>query len=101
MVREFLKDKADIGKLIVIRLSGGASGASVKSGSHAMKLAEEVVATIRKEQRPSMLHLFIAAPNGFTFFLGQHQPVLGPATRAEWDFEGTRSKTYSKGLSLR
>jgi len=101
MVREFLKDKPDIGKLIVIRLSAGASGASVRSGSHAMKLAEEVVATVRKETRPSMLHLFIAAPNGFTFFLGQHQPVLGATTVYEWDFEGTRSKTYSKGLTLR
>lgn len=101
MVREYLKVNPDIGKLLVIRLSNGASGASVKSGSHAMKLAEEIVAIVRREQRPSMLHLFIAAPNGFTFFLGQHQPVLGPAIVYEWDLEGTRSKTYSKGLTLR
>lgn len=101
MVREYLRDKPDIGRLLVTRLSSGSSGASVKSGSHAMKLAEEVVASVRKEQRPSVLHLFIAAPNGFTFFLGQHQPVLGPAIVYEWDLEGTRSKTYNKGLTLR
>ncbi|MER8962110.1 SAVED domain-containing protein [Mesorhizobium sp. M0701] len=101
MVREFLKAKPEIGKLVVVRLAGGASGASVKSGSHAVKLAEEVVTTVRNEPGPSMLHLFIAAPNGFTFFLGQHQAVLGAATVYEWDFEGTRSKTYSKGLTLR
>jgi hypothetical protein len=47
-----------------------------------------------------MLHLFIAAPNGFTFFLGQHQPVLGPTIIYEWDLEGVRSKSYCKGLTL-
>lgn len=100
MVREFLTDKPEIGKLIVVKLSAGASGASVRSGAHAMKLAEEVVATVRKQPRTPMLHLFIAAPNGFTFFLGQHHPVLGAATVYEWDFEGSRSKTYSRGLAL-
>ena len=35
----------------------------------------------------------IAAPNGFTFFLGEHQNVLGPTTLYEWDLEGTRSKS--------
>jgi hypothetical protein len=100
MVRDYLKGEAEISGLIVVRLSGGASGASVKSGSHAMKLVEEVVAAIRREPRPPMLHLFVAAPNGFTFFLGQNQPALGPTTVYEWDFEGTRSKTYNKGLTL-
>jgi len=101
MVREFVQGTPEIGNLVVARLSSGASGASVKSGSHAMKLAEDIVSIIRTERRPPMLHLFIAAPNGFTFFLGQHQAVLGPTTIYEWDFEGTRSKTYSKGLTLR
>lgn len=101
MVHAFLTSQPAIGRLIVAGLAGGASGGSVKSGSHAMKLAEDTVAAIRKEPRSAMLHLFIAAPNGFTFFLGQHQPVLGPATLYEWDFEGTRSGTYSKGLTLR
>lgn len=101
MVREFLKEQPEIGKLLVIMPSAGASGASVKSGSHAMKLAEEIVAIIRREKRAPMLHFFIAAPNGFTFFLGQHQQVLGSSAVYEWDFEGIRSRTYCKGLTLR
>lgn len=101
MVRAFLKGHAEVGRLIVTTLSSGPSGGSVKSGSHAVKLAEDIVAAIRNEPRSPMLHLFVAAPNGFTFFLGQHQPVTGPTTVYEWDLEGTRSKTYSKGLTLR
>jgi SMODS-associated and fused to various effectors sensor domain len=49
----------------------------------------------------TMPYFFIAAPNGFTFFLGQHEPALGPAAIYEWDFEGTRSKSYVRGLTLK
>jgi SMODS-associated and fused to various effectors sensor domain len=92
MVRDFVKERLEIGTLLLVSLSGGASGASVKSGSHAMKIAEEVVAFVRRaKQQASMLHFFIAAPNGFTFFLGQHQQAMGPSNVYEWDFEGSRS----------
>jgi hypothetical protein len=66
-----------------------------------MALAESLVAAIRREPVSPMLHLFVAAPNGFTFFLGQHQTVIGSTTVYEWDFEGKRSRTYSNGLVLR
>jgi hypothetical protein len=56
-----------------------------------MKLTEDIVATIRNEPRSPMLHLFVASPNGFTFFLGQHEPALGLTTVYDWDLEGTRS----------
>jgi len=101
MVREHLKGHPEVGRLIIAGVHGGSSGGSVKSGSHAMVLAEGIVAAIRRQPSTPMLHLFIAAPNGFTFFLGQHQPVMGSTTTYEWDFEGKRSRTYSKGLVLR
>lgn len=100
-VREYLKGQPNIGKLMLVKLSADASGASVKSGSHAMKLAEDIVAKINEHDRRPMLHFFIAAPNGFTFFLGQQQQVLGPSTLYEWDFEGKRSRTYTTGLIFR
>jgi hypothetical protein len=65
-----------------------------------MKIAEEVVALVRRAKKSSMLHFFIAAPNGFTFFLGQHQQAMGPSTVYEWDFEGVRNSSYVKGLSV-
>lgn len=100
-VREYLKGRPEIGRLVVAGVQGGASGGSVRSGSHAMALAEGLVAAVRREPPTPMLHLFVAAPNGFTFFLGQHQTVIGSTTVYEWDFEGKRSRTYSKGLILR
>lgn len=100
MVRDYVRTIAGVGKLLVVTLTTGPSGASVECGAHAMKLAEAIVAAIRREPRSSMTHFFIAAPNGFTFFLGQHRRAIGPSTVYEWDFEGERSGTYSPGLVL-
>jgi hypothetical protein len=42
----------------------------------------------------------MAAPNGFAFFLGQNQAVLGASSVYEFDFEGKRGKSYRLGLSV-
>ena len=67
-------------------------------------LAESVVKQLRKvrEQGAGVgrVHLFVAGPNSFTFFLGQHQQALGPVSSYEWDFDGRRGGGYSLGLSV-
>lgn len=100
MVRDYLQTVADVGKLLVVTLATGPSGVGVQCGAHAMKLAETIIAAIRREPRRPMTHFFIAAPNGFTFFLGQHRQAIGPSTVYEWDFEGKCSGSYSPGLLL-
>nr|WP_200985167.1 SAVED domain-containing protein [Rhizobium rhizogenes]QCL10072.1 hypothetical protein pC5.8d_769 [Rhizobium rhizogenes] len=101
MVTGYLRSRPDIGALLAVTLDkGSASGASVKSGSHAMMLAEAVAAAVRREKRGSILHVFIAAPNGFTFFLGQQQQVLGRTVVYEWDHDGPRGTGYSEGITV-
>ena len=46
------------------------------------------------------LHVFIAGPNAFAFFLGQHRQALGPFVVYEWDFDRQRGGGYSLGLML-
>jgi SMODS-associated and fused to various effectors sensor domain len=41
-----------------------------------------------------MAHLFIAAPNAFTFFLGQRQTALGSVRLYEFDFDGGDARRY-------
>ncbi|WP_146749868.1 SAVED domain-containing protein, partial [Paraburkholderia bryophila] len=75
---------------------------STTCGQHAFDLAEALALQInqnRIQSRPA-LHLFIAAPNAFTFFFGQRQPGLGKATLYEYDFEGTNGGGYTPSLSL-
>lgn len=89
-----------VGSMVSVGLEGGPSFMAVKNGSHAAKLAEAVSAHVRKLEGRGRVHLFIAGPNGFTFFLGQHHRVMRPVTLYEWDFEGLRDRGYSEGLTL-
>ncbi|MCB1461682.1 MAG: SAVED domain-containing protein, partial [Nitratireductor sp.] len=53
---------------------------------------------LRRFGRDARVHLFIAGPDGFTFFLGQNHKSFGPSTVYEWDFEGPRSGGFCPPL---
>jgi len=91
-----------VSSLLIARPTCGAGARSVVCGQHAFDLAEALALQInqtRNVNRPP-LHLFIAAPNTFTFFLGQRQPSLGETTMYEYDFEGANGGGYKASLSL-
>ncbi|NIE63151.1 SAVED domain-containing protein [Burkholderia sp. Ax-1719] len=92
----------NVGTLLIARPNGGSSTKSVVCGQHAFELAESLAAhvkSMRTNLRPGC-HVFIAAPNAFTFFLGQRRPSLGAVTLYEYDFEGMRSGGYEASLTL-
>ena len=102
-VRAFASARAPaIGRILHCRPRGGASQQSVVCGRHAWMLAESAVRQIRRRHDSGSAkgrsHLFIAGPNAFTFFLGQHQQALGPVSSYEWDFDGQRGGGYSLSL---
>lgn len=90
------------GVRLVATMSGGASNSAVKNGRHAWRLCEELVRHLRLAGAGPggpHVHLFIAAPNAFTFYLGQHSRALGPVTTYEFDFDGDRGGGYAPGFS--
>lgn len=92
----------EVSSLLIARPTCGAGARSVMCGQHAFDLAEALALQINERRighRPP-LHLFIAAPNAFTFFLGQRQPGLGKTTLYEYDFEGANGGGYKPSLSL-
>lgn len=100
-VAEHISNMPEVGKLLVGKFPTSASQRSVRSGAHAAALAEGIATRIRAAGRVPMVHLFIAAPNGLTFFMGRHHKTIGSATVHEWDFEGLRGGGYSPGLVVR
>lgn len=103
-VRSFVQKRLQrVGQIVHCKLEGGVSQQSVRCGGHAWCLAESVVkhvlAVRSQGHRASPVHVFIAGPNCFAFFLGQ-QRVIGPACLYEWDFDGQRGGGYSLGLSV-
>lgn len=91
-----------VSTLLVARPTCGAGARSVTCGQHAFDLAETLALQINQKRIGNRLplHLFIAAPNAFTFFLGQRQPGLGKTTLYEYDFEGANGSGYKPSLSL-
>lgn len=91
-----------VGTLLTARPSCGPGARSVACGQHAFELAEKLAQRVNAERAANAppLHLFIAAPNGFTFFLGQRQPGLGKTILYEYDFEGNAGGSYQASLTL-
>jgi len=81
-----------------------ASNSSIRDGSHALNLAQQLVAEIRKQrstlERGAKLHLFWAAPNAFIFFFGQVARNLGSCVLYEYDFDSGAPGAYQPSLSL-
>lgn len=93
---------SSVGRLLILKPSTGAGAQSVACGRHAFELADAATSAVRAE-RPSgatLTHLFIAAPNAFTFFLGQRQTALGSVRLYEFDFDGARMRSYAPALTL-
>lgn len=102
-VRTYIaKSAPQIDKLLVARPTCGPGARSIASGQHAFDLAEALALQINvmRAHGKVPLHLFISAPNAFTFFLGQRQPSLGQVTLYEYDFERQSESTYTASLSL-
>ncbi len=104
-VRGFVtSDLHQIGRIMYCVPEGGPSQRLVECGRHAWMLAESVVQQIRRLRDTGSgqgrLHVFIAGPNAFAFFLGQHQQAFGPAAIYEWDFDRLRGGGYSLGIFI-
>lgn len=100
-VQAYTAQMPSVGTLVDLRLEQFGPR-SVVDADHAVALADALAEVIRRRRpRPSSTtHLFIAAPNALTFFLGQHRDALGAVQLYEFDFNGTRDGSYSPSLRL-
>jgi hypothetical protein len=82
----------------------GPASASVQCGRHAVELAEQLVDRIAQYRAEfgfdGLVHLFMAVPNAFAFFLGQRLTRVGRVKLYEYDFEGQHGGSYESSLDL-
>ncbi|MCW5701929.1 MULTISPECIES: SAVED domain-containing protein [Bradyrhizobium] len=92
----------NVGQILILKPNCGSGAQSVTCGRHAFELADTATGAIRtaKADGPGLTHLFVAAPNAFTFFLGQRQTALGTVRLYEFDFDGGRGRSYAAALTL-
>lgn len=78
------------------------SSTAIEDGPHALILVQNLVARLRDRRNPShpdqTIHLFIAAPNAFTFFLGQHGRGLGKCVIYEYAFDSGTIGAYQPAV---
>ncbi len=75
---------------------------SVKNAGHAFEAAAKGIRILNdkcREMGASRLHLFISAPNVFTFMLGQHSQLLTNITLYEFPF-GSNAGEYSPSITV-
>ncbi|MGC4192326.1 MAG: SAVED domain-containing protein [Thermomicrobiales bacterium] len=102
-VRAYLaQEHSSIGRVLLATPTTGSGRTAVRDGTHAWQLAETLVHRLRKERNRrapgSPLHIFIAAPNALTFFLGQQASLLGGCQLYEYDFDMADLGAYKASL---
>jgi hypothetical protein len=105
-VRRFIGDsRLKLRRLVLAAPKKGPAATAVVSGAHANWLAEELATWIKRDRETNCQvvrersHLFISAPNAFTFFLGRQTAVMSPLTLYEFDFANQVDGSYRPSLS--
>lgn len=98
------RELPEVGRILEATIQPRPHSTSVRDGTHALKLAQSLASEIRsrrtKDERGGKLHLFIAAPNAVTCFLGQHAKALGPVVVYEFDFDSAGLGAYTPVLAF-
>ncbi|SRR6266536_602914 len=91
-----------VGRTISCAVSPGPGSSAVLDGTHARLLAQQLSSYLKvaraTEERRATLHLFVAAPNGFLFFLGQLARSFGRCVLYEYDFDSGTPGAYQPSL---
>lgn len=99
-----LESLPKVSRILSATILPGPSGASIRDGDHIVAAIEELLTEFRAKrkagERAGNVHLFVAAPNAFSFFLGRFGKQLGRITLYEFDFDNLRTGTYAPSISL-
>ena len=93
----------DLRATLDARIATAPGARAISCGRHAFELAETLVARIKslRDAAPAhRIHLFMAVPGAFSFFLGQRATAIGAVTLYEFDFDGANGGGYEASLSL-
>ncbi|HEX3555840.1 MAG TPA: SAVED domain-containing protein [Thermoanaerobaculia bacterium] len=97
------RERLPIRSIVRATLSPKPSASGVKSGAHCLALAQSLAQRIRthtQQETPGTLHLFIAGPNVFPFYLGQLARGLGRIQMYEYAYGTSQPGAYKPSIAL-
>jgi hypothetical protein len=91
----------DVGSILRVTLPDGADQAGIVGGEHAATIAARIADAVIDARKPGgTIHLFVAAPNAFSFFLGQQAEAMGRCVGYEFDFSGQVDGSYQPSFTI-
>lgn len=92
-----------VGHVVLALPAGGPSSSAVRDGAHAEELAGHLIHYLRSKGSgigvENRVHIFSAAPNGFTFCLGRKMHSFPRWTLYEFDFGAGEIGAYSPSIT--
>jgi hypothetical protein len=91
----------DVGTLLRVTPASGPGQDAIRGGEHAATMAGAIAKAVIAARTPgSTVHLFVAGPNAFAFFLGQQAEAMGKCIPYEFDFGGRTDGTYRPTFTI-
>ena len=90
-----------VSHLLECDLPTGPDQTGVRGGEHATVLTDQIanlVHEMRSSNEIRTVDIFLAAPNTFTFYLGQQAEAIGPHQMYEFDFDGSQGGSYTPSV---
>jgi len=91
-----------VGRIISCVVLPGPSPSAILDSTHAKLLSQQLSTYLKgertSEEKQATLHLFVAAPNGLLFFLGQLARSFGRCQLYEYEFESGTPGAYTPSL---
>lgn len=100
-VEDYVAESQDgVGRILHFIAANGVGPTSVAGGAHAAQMADQISDALvgLRLRGGARAHIFVSAPNAFSFLLGQHRDAIGPVVLYEFDFTGT--KTYHPSFRI-
>ncbi|NJL27230.1 MAG: SAVED domain-containing protein [Thermoanaerobaculia bacterium] len=92
-----------VSKILVVEAEPEPSNTVIVDGNHAFALAQALKVLIEARdtaEQAEDLHLFIASPGAFAFYLGQLSRGFGAMQLYEFDFEASGERNYVPSLRI-
>jgi hypothetical protein len=101
-VEEYVKANIHgVGRILHITPEGGPGHNSIRGGEHALHMATAISNEVSALAKiGSTTHIFMAAPNAVSFYLGQNADCMGRCALYEFDFKREIDGSYFPSFSV-
>lgn len=90
-----------VGTILQVTPADGSGQKAIRGGEHALNMAQHIAEVVSDRVLPkARVHIFLAAPNAFSFYLGQQADAMGTCVLYEFDFKKEIDASYYESFEI-